>query len=191
MSETPQGTWLGGARKRSLWLCCAGPLPGRQKSGISDNQRRLKMTPWQRNSWESFERRKMRKKSQPQNEGERVHRLRVRFGRERRASRLPCLSVGLGDDRRGMSGSGDVSQTTFITSISGSKSHTSFTNRTFHFSGPQGFGMAFDAAERNGRFGCETVRVEVRSKVIPASFLKIEERRTFVKAKDRRKKNGR
>ena len=28
-SETPQGTWLGGAQKGSLWLCYAGPLAGR------------------------------------------------------------------------------------------------------------------------------------------------------------------
>ena len=26
MSETPQGMWLGGAQKDSLWLCYAGPL---------------------------------------------------------------------------------------------------------------------------------------------------------------------
>ena len=30
---------------------------------------------------------------------------------------------------------------------------TSFTNRIFHFSRPPGFRMAFDAVERNGRFG--------------------------------------
>ena len=30
-SETPQGTWLGGTRKGSLWLCYAGPLAKRQK----------------------------------------------------------------------------------------------------------------------------------------------------------------
>ena len=29
----------------------------------------------------------------------------------------------------------------------------SFTNRTFQLSRPPGFRMAFDAAERNGRFG--------------------------------------
>ena len=34
-SETPQGTWLGGAQKRSLWLCYAGPLAEKQKRGIS------------------------------------------------------------------------------------------------------------------------------------------------------------
>ena len=68
--------------------------------------------------------------------------------------------------------------------------------------------MAFDAAERNGRFGriqCQrgkessgrekrkrrvflcrrTVGVKVIDKVIPASFLKSEERRTLVEAKDR------
>ena len=74
--------------------------------------------------------------------------------------------------------------------------------------------MAFDAAERNGRFGriqCQrseesssrgktkrkrevfisrkTVKVEVRSKVISASFLKIDERGAVVGAKDRRERN--
>ena len=50
-----------------------------------------------------------------------MHRFRVRFGRERRASRLPCLSVGLGDDGRSTSGSGDVSLTIFITSAAAAK----------------------------------------------------------------------
>ena len=35
-----------------------------------------------------------------------------------------------------------------------------------------------------------TVRVEVRSKVIPAGLLKIEGRGTFVEAKDRREREG-
>ena len=68
--------------------------------------------------------------------------------------------------------------------------------------------MAFDVAERNGRFGriqCQrseesssrgkrrvflcrrTVRVKVRSKVISAIFLKIEGRGTLVGTKDGRK----
>ena len=42
----------------------------------------------------------------------------------------------------------------FITSVSGSESLASFTNRFFHLRRPPGFRMAFDAAERNGRFGC-------------------------------------
>ena len=70
--------------------------------------------------------------------------------------------------------------------------------------------MAFDAVKRIGRFGriqCQigkessssggkrkrrvflcrrTVRVKARSKAIPASFLKIEERGTLVGAKDQR-----
>ena len=36
-SETPQGTWLGGARKGSLWLCYAEYLAERQKSGMLGN----------------------------------------------------------------------------------------------------------------------------------------------------------
>ena len=104
--------------------------------------------------------------------------------------------------------SGNVSLEIFITSVSGSESLASFTNRTFHLSRPPSFRMAFDAAERNGRFGriqCQrckesssrrkrkrrvflcrwTVKVKVGDKVIPASSLKIEGRRTFVGAKDR------
>ena len=69
--------------------------------------------------------------------------------------------------------------------------------------------MAFDAAERNGRFGCiqsqkgkesssrgkrnrrvflcgGAVRVKVGDKVISASFLKIKGRGTLVGAKDQR-----
>ena len=142
----------------------------------------------------------------------RVYTFRVIFGRERKASRLPSFSLGLGDDRRSTSGSGDVSLAIFITSVSGSESLASFTNRIFFFSGPPGLRMAFDVAEKNGRFGriqCQrseesrsrgkrkkrvflcrrTVRVKIESKVIPASFRKIEERGTFVGAKDRRERD--
>ena len=31
--ETPQGTWLGGAQRGSLWLFYAGPLAEKQKVG--------------------------------------------------------------------------------------------------------------------------------------------------------------
>ena len=142
-----------------------------------------------------------------------MYRFRVRFGRERRASRLSCLSLGLGDDRRNTSGSGDVSLAIFITSVSGSERLASFTNRFFHLSGLPGFRMAFDAAERNAKFGriqCQrskecssrgkgkkrvflcrrTVRVKVKGKVIKASFLKIEARGTLVGEKSRRKRDG-
>ena len=81
-----------------------------------------------------------------------VYRFGVRFGRKRRASCLRCLNLGLGNDRRSTSGSGDVSLAIFITSVSGSESLASFTNRFFLFSGPPGFRMTFDAAKRNGRF---------------------------------------
>ena len=57
------------------------------------------------------------------------------------------------DDRRGISGSGDVSLEIFVALVSGSKSLTSLTNRFFYFSEPPGFKLAFDAVERNGRFG--------------------------------------
>ena len=39
MSETFQGTWPGGVRKGSDWLCYAEPSAGRQKSRILGNQR--------------------------------------------------------------------------------------------------------------------------------------------------------
>ena len=51
----------------------------------------------------------------------RVYRFRVRFEQERRASRLPCLSLGLGDDRRSTSGSEEVNLAIFITFVSGSE----------------------------------------------------------------------
>ena len=143
----------------------------------------------------------------------RVYRFRVRFGRERRASGLPCLNLGLGNDRRGTPGNGDVNLAIFIIFVSDSESLASFTNHFFHFSGPPGFRMAFDAAKRSGRFGhiqCQrckqssdiekrkrrvflcwrTVRVKVQGKVIRMSFLKIKRRGTFVGAKDRRKRDG-
>ena len=66
---------------------------------------------------------------------ERVHIFRL----EKRANRLPCLSLGFGDDRRGMLGSRDVSLTILIASVSGSEGITYFTNRFFHFSVPPGF----------------------------------------------------
>ena len=44
----------------------------------------------------------------------RVYTFRVRFGREKRAIRLPCIRLGLGDDRRFTSGSGDVSLAFFF-----------------------------------------------------------------------------
>ena len=97
----------------------------------------------------------------------------------------------------------------FITSVSGSESLASFTNRSFHFSRPPGFRRSFDATERNGRFGriqCQSdkesssrgkrkrriflcrrrVRVKVEGKAIPASFVKIKGRGTLVGAKDQR-----
>ena len=90
----------------------------------------------------------------------RAYRFRVRLGRKRRASRLPCLS--LGNDRRGASRSGDVSLTIFIASVSGSESLASFADRFFHLSRPPGFRMA--------------------------SFLEVEGRKPLVGAKDRRER---
>ena len=49
-SETPQGTWLGGVQKGSLWLCYTGPLAEKRKSGILDKRRRPNPIPWEKNS---------------------------------------------------------------------------------------------------------------------------------------------
>ena len=67
--------------------------------------------------------------------------------RKRRASRLPCVNLGFGDNRLGMSESRDVSLTIFITSMSGSESLTSFTDCIFHCSRPSSLKLAFDAAK--------------------------------------------
>ena len=143
---------------------------------------------------------------------ERVHRFSIRFGKEKRASRLLYLSFGLGNNRRGTSGSSEVSLTVFPAFVSGSESHMPFTICFFHFSGPPGFRLAFDAAKRNERFGhiqCQrskessrgkrkrrvflcrrTARVTVKSKIIPTSFLKVEGRGPFIGAKDRKKRDS-
>ena len=52
-SEIPQGTRFGEAWRCSLWLGYAGLLAGIQKSGISSNRRRPKLTHWEKNSWGS------------------------------------------------------------------------------------------------------------------------------------------
>ena len=119
---------------------------------------------------------------------------------------VSALTLAMTDEVRQWR-SGDVSLAIFITSVSGSESLASFTNRTFHLSRSPGFRMAFDAIERNGRFGriqCQrgkksssrgkkkrrvllyrrTVRVKEGDKVIPASFLKVAGRGTLVGAKD-------
>ena len=62
MSETPQGMWLGGAQRGSLWFCYAEPLAEKRKSGISGKRHRLKPIPW-KNNWESWKR-KTRKEIQ-------------------------------------------------------------------------------------------------------------------------------
>ena len=125
-----------------------------------------------------------------------------RFGVDlvEREEQVVCHASALAMTDEARREGGDVSLAIFITSVSGSESLTSFTNRTFYLSRSPGFWRAFDAAERNERFGriqCQrgkrrvflcrgTVGVKVGGKVIPASFLKIEERRTLVGAKDRK-----
>ena len=45
-SETPPGTWLSRTEIGSLWLCYAGPLAEKRKSGISGKWCKLKLIPW-------------------------------------------------------------------------------------------------------------------------------------------------
>ena len=69
-NETPQGTWLKEDRRGNLWLSYAGPMAGKQTSGISGSWQRPKPTPWERNSWGNKEKRKKRMKSRGQNKEE-------------------------------------------------------------------------------------------------------------------------
>ena len=130
-SETPQGTWLGGAQRGSFWL-----RNGKVRSQVSGIDR--SRFPGRRTVRE-VRRGGRRGRRASDIAKKRVYRYRVRLRWERRASRLPCLSLGLGDDWRGASRSGDVSLAIFITSVSDSKSLASFTNRFFHLSRPPGF----------------------------------------------------
>ena len=43
--ETPQGMLHGGAQKGILWLCYAGPLAEKRKSGIAGKRNRPKPIP--------------------------------------------------------------------------------------------------------------------------------------------------
>ena len=56
MNETPSSTWLGGLQRGRL--CCAKPLAEKRKSGISGKRRRPKPITREKNSWESYERKK-------------------------------------------------------------------------------------------------------------------------------------
>ena len=78
-------------------FCYARSLAGEQKNRISSSRRRPKQTLWERNSWEvSGEGRRINDRTK-----ERIHKLRVRYRREkeRRERHLPCLSLGFGDDK--------------------------------------------------------------------------------------------
>ena len=137
-SETPQSTWLGGAQWGSLWLCYAGPLAKKQKMRFQVSCIDRSRFPERRTVREV--RRGGKRGRASDRAKKRVHRFRVWFRWKRRASRLPCLSLGLGDYWRGTSRSGDESLAIFITSVSGSESLASFTNCTFHLKRPPGLG---------------------------------------------------
>ena len=78
-SETPQGTWLGGAQRGSLWLCYAGPLAEKQKSEISSNCIDRSRFPGRR-TVRKVRRGGKRGRRASDRTKERVHRFRVRFG---------------------------------------------------------------------------------------------------------------
>ena len=71
-----------------------------------------------------------------------AHRFRVRFGRERRASRLHTSALAMTDEAR------RCKPDNLYRSVSCSESLTSFTNRFFHFSAPPDFRLAFEKNEK-------------------------------------------
>ena len=169
--------WFG---KVATGLATQGLLVEKQKSEISGKRRKLKPIPCERNN-------RRRKKNQQQ----RVNKFRVIFGQKRRASCLPCLSLGLGDDRRNTLRSGDVSLVIFITSVSCSESlRLSLTTSADY----QALGWrlmrpkrmedlaAFSAREVKRAAATEErkrrvvlCRRTVRGKIIPARFHKLHE----------------
>ena len=139
----------GGVRRGSLRISFAGPLAGRRNSGIVEDRSRL---PGRGTVTEVRRGERLATRASDRTK-EIVHKFRVRFGREKRASRLPFFSLDLGNVRRNTSESVDVNLTIFIASVSCSESRTSFTDRFLHFNRPPGLRMAFDGAERNRRCG--------------------------------------
>ena len=91
-SETPQNfrEVASGSAAQGLWL--RNEKVGSQVSGI--DQRRFPG----RRTVRKFRREGRRGRRASNRAKERVYRFRVRLRSERRASRLPCLSLGLGDD---------------------------------------------------------------------------------------------
>ena len=81
-----------------------------------------------------------------------------------------------------MSGSGEVSLPTFITSMSGSKSLMSFAYRFFHFRRPSGLRLAFDATKRNEKLAAfsakEVKQLHRKEKETSISMQKDSERRS-------------
>ena len=63
---------------------------------------------------------------------------------------MPCL--GLGSDKQSLSRGYDVSRAVLITFVSESKSSMSLPYCLFHFGRPTNLRLAFDTAEKNGRF---------------------------------------
>ena len=136
---------VSGSATQGLWL--RNGKVGFQVSGVDRSRFPGRRTVWKiRGGGKQGRRASNRAKK-------RMYSFWVGFEWERRASCLPCLRLGLGDDWRGASRSCDVSLAIFVTSVRGSESLASFTNRTFHLSTSSSFRMVFDAAERNGRFG--------------------------------------
>ena len=87
--EISQDTWLGEAQRGSLWLCYAEPLAEKRKSEISGKRHRPKPIPWEKKLGKEED-----EEGEPAIEWRREYTV---FGfdlSERKASCLPCLSLG-------------------------------------------------------------------------------------------------
>ena len=81
------------SRTNSLWHCYARHLAGRQKMGsqiVGEDQSWL---PWRRAVRKVWRGGRWKRRASKRTR-ERIHKFRVRFRREKRASCLPCLSLG-------------------------------------------------------------------------------------------------
>ena len=94
-SETPPGTWLGGAQRGSLWLCYVGSLVEKRKSKISGKRRRMKPISWEKNSLEVSRGGRQGRRASDRAK-KRVYRFWVK--EKSKSSVMPLLCLGLGND---------------------------------------------------------------------------------------------
>ena len=208
-NEIPQGTWLRGARKvtsgfvtQSLWLVngkVGSQAIGKDRSRLPEEEELKKL----REETDEEEKTATEQRKKYTDLG-----LELRDRDEQVACHTSVLDLAMRDEA--------CQEAEMLTSDLHhfhelKPKPFSFLYRFFHFSRPPDLRLTFDAAKRNGKFGriqCQrnkednstkkrklflyrrTVRVEVKSKVIPMNFLKIEERGTFVGVKDRRERDS-